>query len=61
MLSKNMYIKTPTTISEALTPAQEYLLDELVIHDELDNENAKYFSLENCLNKFIRPFGNNNE
>ena len=35
---KNMYIKASTTLSEALTPAYNYLLDELVTHDGLDFE-----------------------
>ena len=40
MISKKyMYIKAPTTISESITPACDYSLDELVTHDGLDIEN----------------------
>ena len=53
-LPKLIYNKT-------ITEACNYLLDELVSHDGLDDENANEYSLENRLNKFGRPFGENYE
>ena len=53
-LSKLIYNKT-------ITQACDYLLDELVSHDGLDDENANEYSLENRLNKFGQPFGENYE
>ena len=47
--------------NKAITQACDYLLDELVSHDGLDDENAEDFSLENRLNKFGHPFGENYE
>ena len=53
-LPKLIYNKT-------ITQACDYLLDELVSHDGLDDENANDFSLENRLSKFGHPFGENYE
>ena len=53
-LPKLIYNKT-------ITQACDYLLDELVSHDGLDDENANEFSLENRLSKFGHPFGENYE
>ena len=47
--------------NKSITQACDYLLDELVSHDGLDDENASDFSLENRLNKFGHPFGENYE
>ena len=47
--------------NKAITQACDHLLDELVSHDGLDDENADDFSLENRLNKFGHPFGENYE
>ena len=47
--------------NKAITQACDYLLDELVSHDGLDDENAKEYSLENRLSKFGHPFGENYE
>ena len=53
-LPKLIYNKT-------ITQACDYLLDELVSHDGLDDENANEYSLENRLSKFGQPFGENYE
>lgn len=53
-LPKLIYNKT-------ITQACDYLLDELVSHDGLDDENANDYSLENRLNKFGQPLGENYE
>ena len=53
-LPKLIYNKT-------ITQACDYLLDELLTHDGLDDENANNYSLENRLNKFGRPMGENYE
>ena len=53
-LPKLIYNKT-------ITQACDYLLDELVSHDGLDDENADDYSLENRLSKFGHPFGENYE
>ena len=43
--------------NKTITQACDYLLDELIIHDGLDeDENTKY-NLENRLSKFGQPFG----
>ena len=47
--------------NKTITQACDYLLDELVSHDGLDDENANDFSLENRLSKFGHPFGENFE
>ena len=47
--------------NKAITQACDYLLDELVSHDGLDDENANDYSLENRLSKFGHPFGENYE
>ena len=47
--------------NKTITQACDYLLDELVSHDGLDDENANDFSLENRLSKFGHPFGENYE
>ena len=46
---------------KTITQACDYLLDELVAHDGLDDENANNYSLENRLNKFGHPLGENYE
>jgi hypothetical protein len=53
-LPKLIYNKT-------IKQACDYLLDELVSHDGLDDENANDYSLENRLNKFGQPLGENYE
>ena len=53
-LPKLIYNKT-------ITQACDYLLEELVSHDGLDDDNANEFSLENRLSKFGQPFGENYE
>ena len=47
--------------NRTITQACDYLLDELVSHDGLDDENANKYSLENRLNKFGYPLGENYE
>ena len=47
--------------NKSITQACDYLLDELVSHDGLDDENANDYSLENRLIKFGHPFGENYE
>ena len=47
--------------NKTITQACDYLLDELVAHDGLDDENANNYSLENRLNKFGHPLGENYE
>jgi hypothetical protein len=47
--------------NKSITQACDYLLDELLAHDGLDDENANIYSLENRLNKFGRPFGESYE
>ena len=47
--------------NKTITQACDYLLDELVAHDGLDDENANNYSLENRLSKFGHPFGENYE
>ena len=47
--------------NKAITQACDYLLDELVAHDGLDDEKANNYSLENRLKKFGRPMGENYE
>ena len=47
--------------NKEITQACDYLLDELVSHDGLDDENANEYSLENRLSKFGHPFGENYE
>ena len=47
--------------NKSITQACDYLLDELVSHDGLDEENANDYSLENRLSKFGHPFGENYE
>ena len=53
-LPKLIYNKT-------ITQACDYLLEELVAHDGLEDENANNYSLENRLNKFGHPMGENYE
>ena len=47
--------------NKTITQACDYLLDELVAHDGLDDEKANNYSLENRLNKFGHPLGENYE
>ena len=47
--------------NRTITQACDYLLDELVRHDGLDDESAIEYSLENRLNKFGHPLGENYE
>ena len=47
--------------NRTITQACDFLLDELVSHDGLDDENANKYSLENRLNKFGYPLGENYE
>ena len=47
--------------NKTITQACDYLLDELVSHDGLDDDNADNYSLENRLSKFGHPFGENYE
>ena len=47
--------------NRTITQACDYLLDELVRHDGLDDESAIEYSLENRLNKFGHPMGENYE
>ena len=42
--------------NKTITQACDYLLDELIIHDGLEEENTKY-NLENRLSKFGQPLG----
>ena len=47
--------------NKTITQACDFLLDELVTHDGLDDEKANTYSLENRLKKFGRPMGENYE
>ena len=47
--------------NRTITQACDYLLDELVAHDGLDDETANNYSLENRLNKFGHPLGESYE
>ena len=47
--------------NKTITQACDYLLDELVAHDGLDDETAINYSLENRLNKFGHPLGESYE
>jgi len=47
--------------NRTITQACDYLLDELIRHDGLDDESAIEYSLENRLNKFGHPMGENYE
>ena len=47
--------------NKTITQACDYLLDELVAHDGLDDETANNYSLENRLNKFGHPLGESYE
>ena len=47
--------------NKTITQACDYLLDELLAHDGLDDENANNYSLENRLHKFGYPLGENYE
>ena len=47
--------------NKTITQACDYLLDELVAHDGLDDNSANNYSLENRLNKFGHPLGENYE
>ena len=49
------------TYNKTMTQACDYLLDELLAHDGLDDENANNYSLENRLHKFGYPLGENYE
>ena len=49
------------TYNKTITQACDYLLDELLAHDGLDDENAINYSLENRLHKFGYPLGENYE
>jgi len=42
---------------KTITQACDYLLDELIIHDGLDDEQSNKYSLENRLSKFGEPLG----
>ena len=44
-----------------ITQACDYLLDELIIHDGLDDEQSSKYSLENRLSKFGIPLGQSYE
>ena len=43
--------------NKTIAQACDYLLDELIIHDGLDDENSNKYSLENRLSKFGEPLG----
>ena len=43
--------------NKTITQACDYLLDELIIHDGLDEDESNKYSLENRLSKFGEPFG----
>ena len=43
--------------NKTITQACDYLLDELIIHDGLDDDESNKYSLENRLSKFGEPFG----
>ena len=43
--------------NKIITQACDYLLDELIIHDGLDDDESNKYSLENRLSKFGEPFG----
>ena len=43
--------------NKTITQACDYLLDELIIHDGLDDDDSNKYSLENRLSKFGEPFG----
>ena len=43
--------------NQIITQACDYLLDELIIHDGLDDDESNKYSLENRLSKFGEPFG----
>ena len=47
--------------NKTITQACDFLLDELVAHDGLEDEKANDYSLENRLNKFGHPMGENYE
>jgi len=47
--------------NKTITQACDFLLDELVAHDGLEDEKANDYSLENRLNKFGVPMGENYE
>ena len=43
--------------NKTITQACDYLLDELIIHDGLEDDESNKYSLENRLSKFGEPFG----
>ena len=43
--------------NKTITQACDYLLDELIIHDGLDDDESNKYSLENRLSKFGEPLG----
>ena len=43
--------------NKTITQACDYLLDELIIHDGLDDDQSNKYSLENRLSKFGEPLG----
>ena len=43
--------------NKTITQACDYLLDELIIHDGLDDNDSNRYSLENRLSKFGEPLG----
>ena len=43
--------------NKTITQACDYLLDELIIHDGLDEDESNKYSLENRLSKFGEPLG----
>ena len=47
--------------NKTITQACDYLLDELIIHDGLDENDSNRYSLENRLSKFGEPLGETHE
>ena len=47
--------------NKTITQACDFLLDELIIHDGLDNDESNKYSLENRLSKFGEPLGESYE
>ena len=55
-LSKQKNI-CPLIYSKTITQACDYLLDELIAHDGLEDEKINQYTLENRLNMFGKPLG----